>query len=463
MSKKNQVSRRIFIMSSAAAAAMAGCATPGTGGMQSGRAKTLKRLGYISPNEKLNIAGIGVGGKGSSDIDQTSVNDNVVALADPDWRRAGSTLDKYPNAQKFKDFRKMLETVPEIDACTVSTPDHTHAVAAMMAMSMGKHVYVQKPLTKTIYEARQLTEAARQFGVMTQMGNQGRSGDGVRNSNEIIWDGAIGQIREVHCWTNRPIWPQGSELTEALPAEEIPDFIDWDLWLGPAPYRDFNAGYAPFNWRGWWDFGTGALGDMACHIMDTAYSSLMLGYPTSVECVSKKGMNDQTFPDSSIIKFEFPARGNFAPVTVYWYDGGNKPPRPADIPEDITLGDGGGANGTLFIGDEGYLTCATYGENPRLLPEERFRDYEPPQPYVPRVPNHYRAWTYACKSGKPASSNFDYAGPFTEMVLLGNFSLLFDGKVEWDGENMRVTNIPEANDYVHYDYRDGWTLDYGVV
>lgn len=445
MSKNWSLSRRIFLMGTTAT--MAGCAT--------GQVPSLKRLGYKSPNETMNIAAIGAGGKGSSDIAETSVNENVVALCDPDWRRAGSTFDTFPRARKFKDFRVMLEAMPnEIDGVTVSTPDHTHAVASMMAIQMGKHVYCQKPLTHTIWEARQMTEAAREYGVATQMGNQGHSGEGVRQSCEMIWDGAIGSIREVHCWTNRPIWRQGAEYTEPLPAEEVPEIIDWDLWLGPAPYRPFNPGYAPFHWRGWWDFGTGALGDMACHIMDTAFWALQLRYPTSVECIKKEGYNLQTYPDNTIIKYEFPARGTMPPVTVYWYDGGNLPPHPRDIPSDVTLGEGD--NGTLFVGDKGYLTCDTYGGNPRLLPEDRFADYQPPAPYIPRRPNHYRDWVNACKGNEAACSNFDYSGPFTEMVLLGNFSLRFDGEVMWDGDNMRVTNIPEANEYVRSEYRDGW-------
>lgn len=459
MSEKNQVSRRIFIMGAAAATA-AGCATePGTQIATTRRpVPSLRRLGYKSPNEKLNVAGIGVGGKGSSDLrNTTSLGDNVVALCDADWRRAGGIVNDFPNARRYSDFRKMLEEVREIDAVTVSTPDHTHAVAAMMAIKMGKHVYVQKPLTYTVYEARQLTLAAREYGVATQMGNQGRSGTGVRISSELIWAGAIGNIREVHCWTNRPIWPQGANLTEPLAAEEPPESIDWDLWLGPAPYRPYNGGYAPFNWRGWWDFGTGALGDMACHVMDTANFALQLGYPDSVECLIEEGNNEQTFPSRSKIRYTFPARGAMPPVTLYWYDGGLLPDHPEDIPSDVTLGEGN--NGTLFVGEKGYLTCHTYGENPRLLPADRFEDFPTPPQYIPRVPHHYLAWTYACKGGDKPASNFDYAGPFTEMVLMGNLSLKFPGqRLLWDGENMRFTNNAAANNYVHREYRAGWTL-----
>jgi predicted dehydrogenase len=342
-----------------------------------------------------------------------------------------------------------------IDAVTVSTPDHMHAFAAMMAMELGKHVYVQKPLTHTVYEARKLTEGARKYGVVTQMGNQGHSGEGVRRFCEMLWSDAIGPVHEVHSWTNRPIWPQG--IPEPLPEEPVPDTMNWDLWLGPAPSRPYNSKYAPFNWRGWWDFGTGALGDMACHILDPVNWGLLLRYPTSVECVSQEGKNNQTAPNKSIIRYEFPARPNMPPVTVYWYDGGNMPPRPKEIGADVKLGDGD--NGSLFIGEKGMIAIGTYGGNPRLLPESLAKDYRSPDPWIPRRPGgHYGDWIQACKGGIPSCSNFDYAGPFTEWVLLGNLSLRCEGKLLWDGEKIRVTNNPEANQYVKTKYRKGWKL-----
>ncbi len=447
--ERKKLSRRTFLASTAVAS-MVGCATV--------RKPGVRRLGYVSPNEKLNIAGIGVGGKGSGDIDGCK-SENIVALCDPDWDRAAETFNSYPNAKRYRDFREMLEKEHKnIDAVTLSTPDHVHAVAAMMAMKMGKHVYVQKPLTHSIYEARKLTEAAREYGVATQMGNQGHSGQGVRQFCEMIWSDAIGPVREVHAWTNRPIWPQG-DAVEPLPEEPIPEDrdIDWDLWLGPAPWRPYNSGYAPFNWRGWWDFGTGALGDMACHILDPANWALQLTAPTSVECVAQEGKNDQTYPKRSIIRFEFPARGAMPPLTLTWYDGGNQPDRSKfGIPPDVKLGDGD--NGSLFIGEKGMIAIGTYGDRPKLLPDSLAKEYEPPSPMIPRSIGHYREWILACKGGLPSPGNFDYAGPFTEWVLLGNVALRCEGKLLWDAKNMRFTNNREANRYIRRRYRRGWRL-----
>ncbi|HOE12112.1 MAG TPA: Gfo/Idh/MocA family oxidoreductase [bacterium] len=445
-----KITRRLFLTGTAATA-LAGCATPA-------RRPKLSKTGYRSPNEKLNIAGIGVGGKGSSDIDNCR-SENIVALCDVDWVQGGPTFERYPKAKRYRDFRDMLEKEERnIDACTISTTDHVHAVAAMMAMKMGKHVYVQKPLTHTIYEARMLREAARKYGVATQMGNQGHSGDDVRKFCELIWSGIIGNVREVHAWTDRPIWPQG--IPEPLPEEPIPDDkdINWDLWIGPAPYRPYNSKYAPFNWRGWWDFGTGALGDMGCHILDPANWALLLEYPISVECVSQEGKNKQTAPNKSIIRYEFPARESMAPVTVYWYDGGNLPKRPKEIPEGIKLADGD--NGSLFIGEKGVIAIGTYGGNPQIFPESLAKEYKEPEPLIPRAPgeDHARDWLQACMGGPPACSNFDYSGPFTEWVLLGNLCLRCEGKLLWDGPNMRVTNNSEANQYVRMKYRKGWHL-----
>lgn len=440
---QSKLSRRIFVFGSAAA--MAGCAT--------GRRPSLKQLGFKSPNEKLNVAAIGAGGKGGSDI-MNCAGENVVALCDVDWDRAGGTFEKFPQAKKYKDFRVMLEKEKSIDACTVSTPDHIHAVAAMMCIKMGKHVYVQKPLTHTIYEARKLTEAARKYGVATQMGNQGHSEEGARQVCEMVWNGVIGPVREAHVWTNRPVWPQG--IKEPLPAEPIPETVDWDLWLGPAPFRPHNHEYYPFNWRGWWDFGCGALGDMACHIMDAANWSLLLGAPTSVECVRQEGKNDQTGPIKSVIKFEFPQRGALCPVTLYWYDGGEMPPHPEGVSADTKLGDG--RNGSMLIGDKGIITAGEYGGKPRLLPDEEMKDFKFPDEILTRSPGHTADWLRACKGGEPACSNFDYAGPFTENILLGNVALRCEGKLMWDTEKMKFTNNKKANEYVHMEYRKGWSL-----
>ena len=445
--ERNKISRRMFLAGTAAAS-MVGCATA--------RKPSLRRLGYRSPNEKLNVAGIGVGGKGGGDIDGCK-SENIVVLCDVDWGRARDSFRDFPQAKRYRDFREMLEKEDKnIDAVTISTPDHVHAVAAMMAMKMGKHVYVQKPLTHSVYEARKLTEAARKYGVATQMGNQGHSGEGVRRFCEMIWSGTIGEVREVHAWTNRPIWPQG--IPEPLPEQPVPEDkdIDWDLWLGPAPWRPYNSDYAPFKWRGWWDFGTGALGDMACHIMDPVNWAMMLGYPSSVECLSQEGKNDQTAPNKAVIRYEFPARGGMPPVTVTWYDGGNLPPRPEGIGENVRLGDGD--NGSLFIGERGMIAIGTYGGSPRLFPESLRADYETPDPMIPRSIGHYREWIQACKGGAPSPGNFDYAGPFTEWVVMGNLALRCEGKLLWDGEKMKVTNNRQANKYVRTKYRKGWKL-----
>ncbi len=439
-----KVTRRIFLMSSGAA--MAGCATGGQ--------KSLAKLGYESPNEKLNVAAIGSGGKGKGDIGACR-KENVVALCDVDWDRAAPTFDRFPKAKKYWDYREMLDKEPSIDAVTVSTPDHTHAPAAMACIKRGKHVFVQKPLTHTVYEARALAEAAREYGVATQMGNQGHSGNGVRELCEMIWDGAIGSIREAHIWTNRPVWPQG-KITQPLPAQPVRESLNWDLWLGTAPYRPYNEDYLPHDWRGWWDFGCGALGDMACHIMDPANWALRLGSPISVECVSQVGKNEQTAPIKSVIRYEFPARQGMPPVTVYWHDGGNLPPRPEGVAKGVKLGDG--RNGSLFIGDDGILTTGEYGGNSRIIPDEKMNDYKQPSPTIPRTHGHANDWLQACKGGVAACSNFDYAGPFSETVLLGNLCLRCEGKLLWDGEKMRVTNNRQANKFVHTKYRKGWSL-----
>ncbi len=330
----------------------------------------------------------------------------------------------------------------------------------MAAMQLGIHVYVQKPLTHTVAEARMLTEAARRYGVATQMGNQGHADEGVRQLCEVIWSGALGDITEVHCWTDRPIWPQG--LVDPLAAEEVPAHLDWDLWLGPAPYRDYNAGYAPFAWRGWWDFGCGALGDMACHIMDPAYWALHLGAPTSVECVRQEGNTAQSAPTKSVIRYDFPKReadGRTWPaLTFYWYDGGELPERPEGIPASEKLGDGD--NGTLFIGSKGFMSCGTYGGNPRLHPEAENAAVVIPEPYIERVPDNspYEDWFRACMGGPAACSNFDYSGPFSEIVLLGNIALRTGQRIEWDAANMQVTNLPEANALLTRDNREGWKI-----
>ena len=334
-------------------------------------------------------------------------------------------------------------------------------------MQLGKHVYVQKPLTRLVSEARLLTETARKYKVMTQMGNQGHSGDGIRQICEWIWSGAIGDVHTVHAWTNRPVWPQGiaKRPTDKTP---VPDTLSWDLWLGPAPVRDYNPCYCPFSWRAYWDFGAGALGDMACHILDPVFMALKLRYPESVEAscstfvspeeLWKKVINTETYPQSSIIHYKFPAREGMPPVEIVWYDGGFMPVRPDELGPDEQMGEGG--SGVIFEGTRGKMMCGTYGNVPTLLPTWKMKYFVQPPISLPRITvNHEQNWAAACKGGEPASSNFDYSGPLTETVVMGNLAIKYPNrKLEWDGENMRVTNFPEANDFVQMHYREGWTL-----
>ncbi|MBI5092401.1 MAG: Gfo/Idh/MocA family oxidoreductase [Candidatus Hydrogenedentes bacterium] len=423
----------------------------------------------LSPNEKLNVAAIGAGGKGSSDIMNCS-KENVVALCDVDWERAAKTFEQFPNVPKYRDYRVMLEKHPEIDAVTISTPDHTHAPAAYMAMKLGKHVYVQKPLTHTVAEARLLTNTAREMGVATQMGNQGHSGDGVRELCEMIGKGTIGQVREAHVWTHRPVW-KNQGFGEPFPPQVTPENLDWDRWIGAAPWRPYNHAYCPHDWRAWQDFGGGSLGDMACHIMDAAYMSLKLKDAKffTVEVVMQKGQNKQTFPLTSTIKYSFPARGEMGPVDVYWYDGHwpgpdgkeiyNRPKRPAGIPDNCILGDDN-ANGSFLVGEKGIITQGEYGGNPRLVPDDKMKDFKKPDPYLPRIPgqDHAQNWIAACKGGEPSCSNFDYAGPFTEMVNFGNLVVKSGKKLRWDNVKGVVTNVRHASEIVSKEYRKGWEL-----
>ncbi len=452
---ENRISRRHFFYGTL----LAGAVPPGG----FGSVASLRRLGYKSPNEKLNIAAIGAGGKGRGDIAACAATENIVALADPDEKRAAPTFEKYPHLPKYKDFRRMLDKEGKnIDAVLVSCPDHMHGTAAMWAMERGKHVYCQKPLTRTVWEARMLTEAAARYGVATQMGNQGYSSEGAREACEIIWSGEIGLVREVHAWTNRPIkvWPQGPDVVPK--PEPVPQTLDWDVWLGIAAERPYSSAYVPHNWRAFPDFGCGAIGDMACHILGTANMALRLTAPTSVECIKKEGVSQYTFPLRTVIRFDFPARGAMPPVTIYWYDGLTEPFRFEGVPADELLGDKDN-NGSLFIGDKGMLTTGCYGERTRLVPAARMKDYRLPPPMLTRAPGHfreahYRDWIRACKGGEPACSNFSISGPFTQWMLLGVIAMRFEGKLEWDAQKMRFTNNPEANRYLKPKFRKGWSF-----
>jgi predicted dehydrogenase len=463
-----RVNRRRFIYSSAlAAGALVTRLTPADAGPK------LK-----SPNEKLDVGCIGVGGWrgpqdviGLADLDQNKVpQQNIVALCDVDKNNLNAWVKALPNARLYSDYRVMLEKEKTIDAVSVTIPDHQHAAATMLAMAAGKHVYCEKPLTRTIWEARHVTEAARKYGVITQMGNQGHAGEGNRQLCEMIWAGAIGPVREVHFWTQRPAkveggpgWVQGHNRPSG--EDPVPATLDWDVWLGPAAKRPFVAAwpedktvpvYLPHVWRGWWDFGCGAIGDMACHIMDGAYWALKLGAPTSVELAgsSKPVVRDMP-PWASIIKFQFPARGDMPPCTLTWSDGGQKPPKPAEM-EAAQFED----DGALFIGDKGKIVTGVYGENPHLLPESSMVDYKRPAQTIPRVPGNspHQDFIRACKGGVAACSNFDVSGPFTEMVLLGNLALRLGKKIEWDPVNLKCPNAPEADEFIKPVFREGWKV-----
>ncbi|MET0462680.1 MAG: Gfo/Idh/MocA family oxidoreductase [Chitinophagaceae bacterium] len=443
--------------------------------------------GFVAPSDKLNIAGIGAGGKGASDLAEfaKSPNVNIVSLVDVDDRESAKTREKFPKASYYKDFREMLSKEKNnIDAVSVSTPDNTHAVATIAAMQLGKHVYTQKPLTHDIYEARMLTEAAKKYKVVTQMGNQGGSGDGVRKAKEMYDAGMIGEVVEAHAWTNRPVWPQGIPTPKG--SFDVPKELDWDLWLGPAQKIDYNPAYLPFNWRGWWAFGTGALGDMACHIMDPIYRILPIDYPESAECsvaniwkdMWAEGNYVDSCPPSSIIHLTYPRKDKPGKkIKVSWHDGGLLPARPDELLPGEAFGNWDG--GTLLVGTKGKMLIDCYGANPRLLPTKLMQEKKMPKETIKRVPEgHYIQWVNACIAGHgkgETSSPFEYAGPFTESILMGNLAIrswmmlnprlkgwddkyLGRKKLLWDAKNMKITNFDEANQFVKREYRQGWSL-----
>lgn len=418
--------------------------------------------GATPPSERLNIAAIGVAGQGRADIDNVK-SENIVALCDVDWRHAAGTFKQYPKAKQYKDYRKMLDAQKDIDAVIVATPDHMHAFASMHAIQLGKHVYCEKPLTHSVWEARQLTQAAREKKVATQMGNQGQASDERRRLAEMVWAGAIGAVHEAHIWTDRPsrglfeeYWAQGIGRPSATPG--VPDTLDWDLWLGPAPERPYHPAYVPFKWRGWWDFGTGALGDIGCHTFDPVFRALKLGHPISVEAASTR-VNEETYPLASMVTYQFPARPEMPPVKLVWYDGGMRPARPAELKDGRKIG----ATGALLIGDKGVLL--TSGGRWTLYPEARQQEFAELPQKLPRSPGHYVEWIQACKGGKPAGSNFDWAGPLTEVVLLGNVALrsqmreeLTGKRLLWNPEKLEFSNSEDATQFLRRAYRKGWNL-----
>jgi len=406
--------------------------------------------GQTAPSEKLNIACIGVGGMGGSDVGSVS-SENIVALCDVDWgEHTAKSFQNHPEARKYKDFRKMLDAEDKnIDAVTVSTPDNIHAVAAMAAIKRGKHVYCQKPLCHDVYEVRQLTEEARRQGVQTQMGTQLHATGEMKTFVEWVKSGVIGKVNKVDIWSGKN-WGGGERPTDTPP---VPETLDWDLWLGPAPYRPYHPRYLPGEWRRWWDFGTGTLGDMGCHIIDPAWWALDLKYPTSIEA-NAGPFNKETYPEMTVVRWEFPARGDLPPVRMTWCDGANRPPRPKDLEPGRQLPDQGG----LYYGEKGTILLP-HGGNPRLIPESAMRGFKLPEQFLPRDVDHYQEWIRACKGGPKPSSNFDYAGPLTETILLGNIAALAGGrKLEWDGPNMKVRNMPEANAFLRREYREPWSL-----
>ncbi|MDR1054477.1 MAG: Gfo/Idh/MocA family oxidoreductase [Prevotellaceae bacterium] len=421
-------------------------------------------LGHTAPSDKLNIAGVGIGGRGGGVIKAVD-SQNIVALCDVDWKHSEPMFKRYPDAKKYKDFRKMFDEIGKsIDAIVVGTADHTHAIISAQAMTMGKHVYCEKPLTHTVYESRLLAKLAEKYKVATQMGNQGSSGEGVNLVCEWIWNGEIGEVNRVESFTDRPIWPQG--LKRPTKVDKIPSTLDWDLFIGPAQHRPYNTIYTPWNWRGWWDFGTGALGDMACHILHPVFKALKLSYPTRVQGSSTMLLTDCA-PNAEMVRLIFPSRDNLPKVSmpevqVTWYDGGLQPIRPDRMPLGKSLNDAGG--GVVFYGTKDVLICGCYGKDPWLL-SGRVPDV--PQTVRRVSTSHEMDWVRACKenaeNGVPTASPFSEAGPFNEMVVMGVLAVRLQNlnrELLWDGKNMHFTNISDT-DTISIIEEDGFKITDG--
>lgn len=411
--------------------------------------------GQTPPSERLRIAAVGIGGMGSGDLASVAEGNDVVALCDVDHQAIERQAAKYPQAKHYADFREMFDRQKDIEAVVIATPDHTHAIVSILAMQLGKHVHCQKPLTHSVYEARQMAEVARQTKVATQMGNQGQASESARIICETIWSGALGTIREVHAGSNRfpAITPRGVARPSETPA--VPEWLNWDLWLGPAPERPYHPTYHPFSWRSWWDFGTGVLGDIGCHQLSAVFKALKLGHPTSIEASSSNHqlppeITRETAPMSSITRWEFPAEGERAAVTVTWWDGGLKPPRPAELEADRKFAED---DWLYIVGDQGKM----YGD--RLIPETRALEFGTPPRKLERSPGHYREWLTACKGGPAAGSDFvQHAAHLAEVVLLGNIAIRTQEKLLWDGPNLKFTNSDAANALINPSYREGWQL-----
>jgi predicted dehydrogenase len=448
----NRESHRRDFLRQAALAGAAGLALRGAG----------SAFGQDSPNAKVRFACIGVGGKGESDTNDAGKHGEIVALCDIDETNLDKMAAKFPKAKKYVDYRRMLEEMGDkIDAVTVSTPDHTHATAGAMAMRMGKHAFIQKPLTWSIEEARILRALAAEKKLCTQMGNQGTAADGFRRGVEVIKSGTLGAVKEIHVWTNRPIWPQGVARPKDMGG--IPNSVHWYEWLGPAQDRPYSKSYHPFAWRGWLDFGTGALGDMACHTINVAAMALELFDPETVEVVDTSGLVDrETYPTWSILKTHFGQKGTRAPLDLVWYDGGDKLPQEKKSEIAAKLhGEKMGKSGLLLVGEKGsFYSVNDYGAEHLLLPREQFKDQPQVEAKLPHSPGHFTEWVEGIKAGDPtrALSNFDYASRLTETVLLGVVALKLGAKVEWDAAGMKVKGKPEADQYLRRDYRKGFSV-----
>jgi predicted dehydrogenase len=440
-------------------AALAGAATTTTVFMRAIPAAARTRP--ISANDKVRFASIGVGGKGESDTNDAASHGELVAMCDVDHDTLQKMSEKHPNAKRYYDYRKMLEELGDkIDAVTVSTPDHSHAPASVMAMKLGKHCFCQKPLTWSIEEARVMRTLAAEKKLATQMGNQGTAEEGFRSGVEVLRSGVLGTVKDIHVWTNRPIWPQGISRPTDTPG--IPNNLHWYEFLGPAHDRPYNKAYHPFAWRGWLDFGTGALGDMACHTINIAAMAFELFDPESAEVVDTSGIVDnETYPVWSIIRTIFPERNGRAPLTMTWYDGGDKLPDAKRAYKSMLHGEEVPASGLLIMGDKGsFFSKDDYGAEHVLLPRDRFKDYSKPEKSLPRSPGHFKEFVEAIQAGdsKKALSNFDYAGRLTETVLLGVVALKAGTRIEWDAERMLARNLPNADRFIRRDYRKGFSI-----
>ncbi len=459
MTCKTQLSRRRFMAGTAAAMTFSIVPRGVLGG-----------AGRTSPSEKIVLAGVGVGGVGHGQLQSCDKqNAQIVALCDVDDEYADKSFRMWPQARRYRDYREMLETERDVDAVYIGTPDHTHALITIASLRRGKHVCCVKPLTRTIDECRHVVEEAQKAKVATQVTASANSTEGGCKTCEMIWDGAIGDVHEVHIWSNRPLWPQG--MARPRGADKIPATFDWNLWLGPAEMRPFKddwpadhlvmkqinvpnkngwlrAVYHPWNFRGWWDFGTGALGDMGCHHFNIPKRALKLGHPVSISATSTRVMPESA-PLASIITWEFPSREGMPPLKAVWYDGGLKPPRPSELETGRDLPE----EGVLYVGDKGKML------DTRIIPESKMKAYNPPPKTLQRRSGTWGEWFEAMRGGQPATCRFDWAGPLSEIVLLGNIAIRTGKRIDWDGRNMQITNDRDANKYIKEPYHNGWSLD----